>query len=637
VSGSLSVSTFQILEKYWGYSSFRPLQEEIISSVLQGKDTLALLPTGGGKSLCYQLPALAKDGLCLVISPLIALMKDQVEALQSKGIRAMAVYSGMSAREIDVALDNAAYGNYKFLYLSPERLETDIFKIRAEKFKVNLIAVDEAHCISEWGYDFRPSYLKIAALPEYYPDVPILALTASATDRVRKDIVEKLEFKRGHQVFSASFDRLNLIYGVVEDEDKKNRLLKLLEKVKGTAIVYTATRQHAKEVAGFLHEKGISAGFYHAGMEQKERAARQEAWKENRLGVIVATNAFGMGIDKADVRLVAHYDMPDSLEAYYQEAGRAGRDGLPAYTIAIVNDHDKLDLKRKPEVFQASQEEIRQVYHALGNYFQIPEGNGLNQSFDFNIGDFGKRFDLKTLKIYSALQELEKLGYLSLSESVFLPSRLKVSVDHHTLYAFEIANKKYEPVIKMILRSYGGCFDEYVNINEYQMAQRLSIPVKEVITMLKELQRLGMLDYHPLKNSPQITYLSERLARTQLHLENAYFIARKKNFQGRIEAVLDYMSVKNACRGKKLLAYFGETASNDCGHCDYCLKSKESPEKAEEQMQKAILANLEEEEKEVSQIARELKLDESDIIPSIRRMLDSGKLGWAGTNLKIKG
>lgn len=622
----------EILQQYWGYSAFRPLQQEIISSVLDGNDTLALLPTGGGKSICYQVPALAQDGLCIVISPLIALMKDQVEDLQSRGIKAIAVFSGMSIREIDVALDNAAYGDFKFLYVSPERLETEIFLARASKFKVNLIAVDEAHCISQWGYDFRPSYLKIADIRSIFPDVPILALTASATPKVQDDICEKLQFKKDFKLFSKSFDRPNLVYASIFEEDKPGRLVKLFSKVKGTALVYTSTRRHTKEVANLLKQNGLSADFYHAGLQQEERSKKQEDWKQNRTRIMVCTNAFGMGIDKPDVRMVVHYNLPDSLEAYYQEAGRAGRDEKKAFAIALVNNYDKQQLEEKVEKNQPDVAEIRHIYHALGNYFQLPLGNGENRSFDFDINEFGNKYALQPIKVFQALKVLETAGYLSLTESVFLPSRLKVLVDNHTLYSFEIAHKQYEPLIKTVLRSYGGAFEEYVRVNEQEIARRLASNTKKVIQDLIALQRMEMIDYQQQKNSPQITYLIERLPEENLLLDAGLLNERKKSYAQRIQSVLEYAFAEGRCRGKMLQQYFGENTEDDCGHCDYCIKKDKDnfSEKRMQQIRDQIFTILQENnDLNLPQLLGRLKLsDEKPAVKVIRKMIDEKILGW---------
>lgn len=565
----------QVLQKYWGFDEFRPLQEDIINSILQGNDTLALMPTGGGKSICFQVPALAQDGICLVITPLIALMKDQVENLVKKNIKATAVYSGMSNHEIDVTLDNCAYGKYKFLYLSPERLHTGVFVSRAHKIPVNLIAVDEAHCISEWGYDFRPSYLKIAEARNMFPKVPVLALTATATPEVRKDITAKLNFKN-ENVFVKSFERKNLIYAVVNDENKDNRILQTLKKVKGTGIIYARNRKTTKDISAYLNKMGISADYYHGGLDSTERSRKQDNWINNKTRIMLATNAFGMGIDKPDVRVVLHYDMPDSLESYYQEAGRGGRDLKKSFAIAIVNNSDKEQLEKRINLQFPEIEIIKNTYHALGNYFQIPLGSGLNQSYDFDISDFCNRYNLKPINVYNVLNILEKEGIITTTDAVFLPSRLIFIISYKDLYEFQVANRQFDSIIKVILRSYGGSFDNYVKINEYELAKRMEITKSKAIAQLEKLNQLKVIDYRPSRDKPQIIFNKERLSKDQLPLDYQHLNKRKKIFKHKIESILNYIFTNSKCRSKMLLTYFGETPENNCGHCDHCLKANEN-------------------------------------------------------------
>ncbi|RZM21964.1 MAG: ATP-dependent DNA helicase RecQ, partial [Pedobacter sp.] len=470
----------EILKQFWGFETFRPLQEDIIDAVLNGQDTLALLPTGGGKSVCFQVPALVKPGICVVISPLIALMKDQVENLKAKGIDAVAIYAGMGKREIDILLDNCIYGKIKFLYLSPERLLSPIVKERLSYMNVNLIAIDEAHCISQWGYDFRPSYLLIKDLRIILPDIPMIALTATATDFVRTDIVEKLEMK-SPATFVKSFARKNLSYVVMDLEDKYKKLIDVITNVSGSGLVYVRNRRETAEVALFLKRNGIAADFYHAGVESKERSKKQEDWKNNKIRVMVATNAFGMGIDKSDVRFVVHLDLPESLEAYYQEAGRAGRDEKRAYAVLLANQSDQFSLKAKYTDNFPTIAEIKGVYHHLGSYFQLAYGAGEGLGLPFDLADFCKRFKLGVIKTIGAMKFLEHDGYLVLSENIFLQSRLLFVVSHEDAYRFQIENAGYDTLIKTILRSYGGAFDQYVKINENDIAGRLGLSYSTVV------------------------------------------------------------------------------------------------------------------------------------------------------------
>ncbi len=561
----------EILLKYWNYQSFRPLQEDIINAALQGKDTLALLPTGGGKSICFQVPALCMEGLCIVVSPLIALMKDQVDSLRKKDIKAVAINSVMSMKEIDIALDNCIYGNYKFLYLSPERLQTEIFLARLPKMNVNLIAVDEAHCISQWGYDFRPPYMKIKDIRQYVPKVPVLALTATATPDVVKDIQQKLGFKNEH-VLRKSFNRPNLAYVVLHEEDKSKRMLKVINNVGGSGIVYERSRRKTSETATLLQTNNISSAFYHAGMDAAKRAQVQEQWINNTVQVISATNAFGMGIDKPDVRFVIHSDLAESLEAYFQEAGRAGRDEKKAYAVLLVSNKDKIELNKRVLTAFPEKEEIKQVYHALSNYFHLAMGSGAEHFFEFDIADFCNKYKFEALRVINCIRFLEKEEYLLLTESVYMPSRIKITGTKEELYEFQVANLEVDAVIKVMLRSYSGLFFEYVNIFENDIATRTKLDKAKVLNIIFRLQEHEVVSYFPQSILPKLSFGRGRIDTGLLTFSKENYELRKKVFQQKIDAVLNYADNKIFCRSRLLLAYFGETNSENCGGCDICLE-----------------------------------------------------------------
>lgn len=561
-----------ILKQYWGYSEFRSMQEDIINAALEGRDTLALLPTGGGKSICFQVPALMKTGLCLVISPLIALMKDQVENLTKKGIKAIAITSAMHKQEIDIALDNCVHGAVKFLYLSPERLETEIVKVRLQKMTINLIAIDESHCISQWGYDFRPSYLKLSNLRELLPNVPVLALTATATPDVVKDIQEKLLFKKQH-VIQKSFERKNVNYVVLREEDKLQRLVKIVKNVKGSGIVYARNRKKTQDIATYLKSHKISADFYHAGLDSKTRDAKQTNWIQNKSQVMVCTNAFGMGIDKPDVRFVVHIDVPDSVEAYFQEAGRAGRDEQRAYAVLLYNESDKLELQRNLEASFPALEEIRQVYQAIVNYYQMPAGSGKGVTVNFDIIQFSDTYKLQPVLVFNSLKFMEREGYISLTDAVFQPSRVKLEMNREDLYKFQLSNPKTDAFIKLLLRSYSGLFDNFVKINEGELARKIPTKYEGIIKMLNYLHQQKVIVYAPQTELPQLTFEQPRVQTKDLTFSKENFSLLKKKAEERVSFMIHYADSTHKCRSQLLLAYFGETNTYPCKQCDVCLES----------------------------------------------------------------
>jgi ATP-dependent DNA helicase RecQ len=563
-----------ILRRYWGYDTFRPFQEEAIKTVLNGIDTLVLLPTGGGKSVCFQVPVMAMDGVCIVVTPLIALMKDQVEQLKKRGIPAAAIHSGMSRTEIDITLDNCIHGITKFLYVSPERLRTDIMIARAKQMNVCLLAVDEAHCISAWGYDFRPSYLLIAEFRKLIPGVAVMALTATATEEVRADILDKLEM-RNARVFKQSFARANLSYSAFAEESKERKLLQVLKNVPGSAIIYVRTRKRTKDLADWLSRQGISAQSYHAGLPFKDRSDRQSAWIKNHIRVVVATNAFGMGIDKPDVRAVIHFDLPDNLEAYYQEAGRAGRDEKKAYAVALFNKIDLEELSDSIERKYPSIEILKRVYQALANYYKIAIGGGEFAAFDFDIQEFTGIFGLPVSETHYALKLLEEEGFIQLSENFNDPAKIHFLIDNRQLYDFQIRYQEFDSFIKVILRMYGGeVFTEYVRISESELAQVYFAPEPEVTRKLRFLMERDILIYEPRKDKPQLSFLTPRYDAALLPL-NVFEIGKKKERDlVKARAVARYASHEHLCRTLLLLEYFNEFDAQECGVCDNCIKNR---------------------------------------------------------------
>jgi len=588
----LKVQAYHILQTIFGYSDFRPIQLEIVMAAMEGRDCLALLPTGGGKSICFQVPALAKEGVCVVISPLIALMKDQVDNLRKRGVLAAAIYSGMGKREIDTVLDNCIYGNYKFLYVSPERLKTELFIERFKRMKVNLIAVDEAHCISQWGYDFRPPYLEIATIREHHPNVPCMALTASATLQVKADIIERLQLKNP-AVFVRSFSRKNLSYAVRMAENKLEKAIEILKRIPGSAIVYVRNRKGTKEISSILNKMGIAATFYHAGLENTVRESRQNEWKQNQLRVMVATNAFGMGIDKPDVRLVLHLDLPENLENYYQEAGRAGRDEMKAYAVLITHQQDLTVLEERAAMAYPPIEFLKKVYQSLANYFRMAVGSGFMSSFDFDLSGFASTYNLDLLTSYNALKVLQEEGLLELNESFFSPSTLKFLVDQSKLYAFQIANAKLDPLIKVLLRTYGGeLFMEFLKIQEGKLAKSLNLPEKELVRMLEYIDQVGIISYNKRKDQPQITFLTERYDAGKLPLNLKRIEERRKNAISKAASMAAYVKQDKLCRSNQISFYFGEETDENCGTCDVCVARKKQLIEEEERLKNKIIQTL---------------------------------------------
>ena len=639
------MSPTEILQHYWGYDSFRPMQEDVVHAVLSGQDTLVLMPTGGGKSLCFQVPALAQAGICIVVTPLIALMKDQVEALRRRGIPASAVFSGMHWREIDTTLDNCIYGNTKFLYVSPERLQTEIMIERAKQMTVCLLAVDEAHCISAWGYDFRPPYLQIAEFRTFLPaSTPVIALTASATPAVQTDIIERLQLRPGPGkqpvVFRQSFARPNLSYSVFRDDNKEARLLRVLTNVPGCGIVYVRSRRQTEQIAAWLTRQGIPADFYHAGLSTQQRADRQDAWLTDKTRIIVATNAFGMGIDKPGVRAVVHLDVPESLEAYYQEAGRAGRDGERAYAVLLGTTGDLETMEFKQAQQFPSVALLRQVYQAVANYLAVPVGSGQFVSYDFDLQTLISTFNLPPQETHFALKELQHQGFLELSEGYFRPSRLKMAVDHRQLYEFQVMNSRYDSFLKLVLRIYGGeLFTDFLAIAESQIARAFLVNQTEVVALLKQLHERNILTYEPQKDKPQLTLLTPRLDAPTLTVDVMALNQRRERAKANLKAIADYVQNTTQCRTRIIQGYFGEAPSDACGICDTCLKNKPRPDPTEalSDQLRAYLTQANGTGVSPRQLADAFARTNADALANaVRQMLDSGELQYnEGGNLVL--
>ena len=618
----------EILKQYWGYDSFRDLQEEIITSIGEGKDTLGLMPTGGGKSITFQVPALAQEGICIVITPLIALMKDQVQNLRKRGIKALAIYSGMTRQEILTALENCIFGNYKFLYISPERLDTEIFRTKLRSMKVSIITVDESHCISQWGYDFRPAYLKIAEIRELLPGVPVLALTATATPEVVKDIQTRLNFREGN-VFRMSFERKNLAYIVRKTDNKTKELLHILQRISGSAIIYVRNRRRTKEITELLTNEGITADFYHAGLDNAVKDLRQKRWQSGEVRVMVATNAFGMGIDKPDVRIVLHLDLPDSPEAYFQEVGRAGRDGEKAYAVILYAKSDKMTLHKRIVDTFPEKEYILNVYEHLQYYYQMAMGDGFQCIREFNLEEFCRKFKYFPVPVDSALKILTQAGYLEYTDEQDNSSRILFIIRRDELYKLREMGKEADALIQTILRSYTGVFTDYAYISEESLALRTGLTRQQIYNILVTLTKRRIVDYIPRKKTPYIIYTRERLDLRFLHIPPIVYEERKARYEARIKAMEEYVTTENVCRSRMLLHYFGEKNEHNCGQCDVCLSNRASndlSEKSYEELKRQILELLGQSPLTPAEIADKIKAEKEDIGQVIRYLLDEDGL-----------
>ena len=618
----------EILKQYWGYDSFRDLQEEIITSIGEGKDTLGLMPTGGGKSITFQVPALAQVGICIVITPLIALMKDQVQNLRKRGIKALAIYSGMTRQEILTALENCIFGNYKFLYISPERLDTEIFRTKLRSMKVSIITVDESHCISQWGYDFRPAYLKIAEIRELLPGVPVLALTATATPEVVKDIQTRLNFREGN-VFRMSFERKNLAYIVRKTDNKTKELLHILQRISGSAIINVRNRRRTKEITELLTNEGITADFYHAGLDNAVKDLRQKRWQSGEVRVMVATNAFGMGIDKPDVRIVLHLDLPDSPEAYFQEAGRAGRDGEKAYAVILYAKSDKMTLHKRIVDTFPEKEYILNVYEHLQYYYQMAMGDGFQCIREFNLEEFCRKFKYFPVPVDSALKILTQAGYLEYTDEQDNSSRILFIIRRDELYKLREMGKEADALIQTILRSYTGVFTDYAYISEESLALRTGLTRQQIYNILVTLTKRRIVDYIPRKKTPYIIYTRERLDLRFLHIPPIVYEERKARYEARIKAMEEYVTTENVCRSRMLLHYFGEKNEHNCGQCDVCLSNRASndlSEKSYEELKRQILELLGQSPLTPAEIADKIKAEKEDIGQVIRYLLDEDGL-----------
>ncbi len=626
----------KILTKYWGYSNFRPLQVDVIKSVAEGRDTLVLMPTGGGKSITFQVPALAKEGICLVITPLIALMKDQVDRLKKMEIRAMAIHAGMMKEEISISLDNCIYGDYKFLYISPERLRSEVFRNRVQKMNVSLVAVDEAHCISQWGYDFRPSYLKIAELRDLLPEgTPFLGLTATATPNVVDDIMQKLCF-REKNVLSTSFLRKNIVYVARKLDDKEAYLLRTLNKIDGQGIIYVRSRKKSREIATFLVQNNITAEFYHAGLSRELREQKQNTWMSGRVRIMVSTNAFGMGIDKDEVRFVIHWDIPDSIESYFQESGRAGRDGKKAWAVQLFSKADIARARDRIRINFPPVDRIKDIYELLCNFLEIPIGSGKNTISDFNIGHFVSKYKLSVSEAYNSIKFLEKNGYLELTEELNNPSRVHFIVTRDDLYKFQVANATMDSFIKLLLRSYTGMFNGFVAINEDYLSKKSGLDREKIYKIMTQLSSLNIIRYIPGKKSALILLLEERLDRKNLLISRENHINIQQRFTERLENMISYVTNDSKCRSSMLLEYFGQK-SQRCGLCDICLSRNELDMSKYEfdMILDEIKSSLSENDLNLDSLLLKIEGEEAEVLKVVRWLLDHDKILQDSNNMLV--